>query len=488
MVNTRDIPRLGDRRASWETEGWGDGMSYTAGAARVDLTPPLTIPYLGGIPRHSPYFGVHDALHARAVAFGEVGGETVIVIAVDALGINNDILGPGRDFTAEVRSAVEQATGVPPTHVMIASSHTHSSPETGDVRPLLDTPGADAWLAEYADQLVTAAVQAFEDRRPVTARRGSGDVVRGTLAVNRGSWAYPDPAAAPDDPEVSVLVLEAPDWCAVLYNFATHPVIVQVQPYASADFPGVSSDFVERNVPGCRAALFLQGACGNLAPPPDPLTHDGWAWRSPFDAEYELVPENVRDAFAHTERLGMALGTRVVEIVQGADAPVSGPVAALAEQLDVASRELPERAPFQEELDARTRALADAIAADAPKATIVALTEQVQETEEQLVAIDRGTDPISAEVQVLRLGDVALAGLPGEPFVELGLALKDLSHDERHVVPVGYANDYLGYLTDPDAWDRPIYEVSLGAWTRIGRFGGSGLTALAADLVDRLWS
>ncbi|WP_433260048.1 hypothetical protein ACQPZF_22830 [Actinosynnema sp. CS-041913] len=462
-------------------------MAYTAGSAKVDLTPPLTIPYLGGLPRHSPYFGVHDAPHARAVAFGEDGGETVVVIAVDALGINNDILGPGRHFTDEVRNAIEQATGIPPTHVMIASSHTHSSPETGDVRRLLDTPGADEWLARFADQLVTAAVQAFDSRRPVIARRGSGDVVRGTLAVNRGAWAYPDPAAAPDDPEVSVLVLEAPDWCAVLYNFASHPVLVQVQPYASADFPGVASDFVERNVPGCQAALFLQGACGNQEPPPDPLTHDGGVWRSPFDAEHDLVPENVRDAFAHAERIGLALGTKVVEVVRGADTPVSGPVSALSERLDVASRELPDRGPFQAELDARAQALADAIAGGAPKATVVRLSEQVQETEEQLVAIDRGADPISAEVQVLRLGDVALAGLPGEPFVELGLGLKELSDDGRQVLPVGYANDYLGYLTDPEAWDRPIYEVSLGAWTRIGRFGGSELTSLAVDLVDRLW-
>ncbi|GLZ42858.1 hypothetical protein [Actinokineospora sp. NBRC 105648] len=463
-------------------------MSYTAGAAKVDLTPPLTIPYLGGLPRHSPYSGVHDALYARAVAFGEVGGETVIVIAVDALGINNRILGADRDFTAEVRAAVERATGVPPTHVMIASSHTHASPETADFRPLLDTPGAREWLASYADQITAAAVQAFAGRRPVTARRGRGGVVPGALAVNRNAWSYPDPGAAPEDPEVSVLVLEAPGWSAVLYNFASHPVNVQVQPFASADYPGVTSDFVERNVPGCRAALFLQGASGNLNPPRDPLTHDGATWRSPYDAEHELVLDNVRNLFSYAQGMGLVLGLRVVDLVRGADTAVSGPVAAESERLLVDSRDLPDREPFDAEWAARRQALDDAVAAGAPNAEVLSLTERVQEVEEQLVAIDRGTDPISAEVQVLRLGDVALAGLPGEPFVELGLTLKALSDDARLVLPVGYANDYLGYLTDPDAWDRPIYEVSLGAWTRVGRHGGTDLTTRAADLVDRLWS
>ncbi|MEV0675111.1 neutral/alkaline non-lysosomal ceramidase N-terminal domain-containing protein [Actinosynnema sp. NPDC050436] len=464
-------------------------MAYAAGAAKVDLTPPTTIPYLGGLPRHSPYAGVHDALHARAVAFGETGGETVVLVSVDALGINNAILGPGRHFTDEVRAAIEAATGVPPSHVMVTSSHTHSSPETADFRPLLDTPGAGAWLEGFAGSLVDAAVRAVEDMRPVTARRGTGEVLRGTLAINRNSWSYPDPDAAPDDPELDVLVLEAPGWSAVLYSFATHPVIVQVQPYASADFPGVASDLVERNVPGCRAALFLQGACGNLAPPPDPLTHDeNGSWRSPFDAEHELVPDNVLDAFAHAERMGMALGVRVVEVVEEADHVVSGPVAARSQRIDVASRDLPDRAPFQAELEARRQALAEAVASGAPRLAVVALTEQVQSTEEELVAIDRGTDPIPAEVQVLRLGDVACAGLPGEPFVELGLGLKALSDDGRRVLAVGYANDYLGYLTDPDAWDRPLYEVSLGAWTRVGRTGGAELAGLAAALVDQLWS
>jgi hypothetical protein len=42
-----------------------------AGSARVDITPPLTIPYLGYEPRHALFEGMHDPLYARAVALDD---------------------------------------------------------------------------------------------------------------------------------------------------------------------------------------------------------------------------------------------------------------------------------------------------------------------------------------------------------------------------------------------------------------------------------
>ncbi|MEV6716171.1 hypothetical protein AB0M48_29465 [Lentzea sp. NPDC051208] len=417
---------------------------------------------------------MHDPLFVRATAI--TGGDTVIVIAVDSLGINNDILGPGRDFTAEVRERVQQQTGVPPTHVMIASSHTHSSPETGDVRPFPD----QEWLETFRDRIVQAAREAVESRRPVTATIGRGAVLPGTLAINRNGHVYP--GIPPQDPEVTVVRFRGDEWSSVFYHFTTHPVYVQVQPFVSADFPGVTSAMLELNEPHCQAALFLPGAAGNQAPPPDPLTHGG----ARFDEENNPDFEVIRNLFAHTARMGMYLAQTALDVP--GETELSGPVTAARRTVRVDSRDLPDRGPFEAELIGRRRALADAIGRNAPKAEIVRLTQRVQDVEETLVAIDRGTDPIDAEVQVLRIGGLALAGLPGEPFVELGFQLKSMSGDGRTVLPVGYANDYLGYLTYPEAWDTPVYEVSLGPWTRIGRFGGQQLTDTAKALVDELWT
>src|SRR5262245_25932965 len=194
--------------------------SLRAGTAKVDITPPLTIPSLGYEPRHAFFHGIHDPLHARAVALDD-GVTQVIILAVDSIGYSNAILGPGRNFTAEVRQRIQQRTGVPAAHMMLASSHAHSTPETIHLRRLLDAPAAAPWLEVVMDQLASAASIAFERRTPSKLKVGKGQVHG--LSHNRrvvgedGRIAYgrartteagqPDPGLI--DPEVGVLLLES---------------------------------------------------------------------------------------------------------------------------------------------------------------------------------------------------------------------------------------------------------------------------------------
>src|SRR3954470_20650780 len=92
-----------------------------AGSAKTDITPPLSIPYLGYEPRHAFFQDVHDPLYARAVALDD-GAKQIILIATDALGYSNAILGPARNFTAEVRQRIQARTGVPAANLMITAS------------------------------------------------------------------------------------------------------------------------------------------------------------------------------------------------------------------------------------------------------------------------------------------------------------------------------------------------------------------------------
>jgi hypothetical protein len=98
--------------------------------------------------------------------------------------------------------------------------------------------------------------------------------------------------------------------------------------------------------------------------------------------------------------------------------------------------------------------------------------------------VERGTEPIPAEVQVIRLGALALVGLPGEPFAELGLTIKARSAAAQTLI-CGYANDWIGYLTPPIAWEQGGYEVGLGPWTRVGPQGGNQLVECALKLIAR---
>jgi len=67
---------------------------------------------------------------------------------------------------------------------------------------------------------------------------------------------------------------------------------------------------------------------------------------------------------------------------------------------------------------------------------------------------DRSPKTVEMEVAVLRLGDVGIVGLPGEPFCGIGRLIKKLSPLPL-AIPCGYTNFSFGYITDaPNTGDR----------------------------------
>jgi len=449
---------------------------FQAGTAKVDITPPLTIPYLGYEPRHAFFHGVHDPLYARALAVDD--GETrAVLIAADSIGYNNDILGPGRNFTTEVRQRIQAQTGVPADHIMLASSHAHSTPDTVNIRTLLDTPAAGPWLKVLMDQLASAAIMAMKRRKPSTLKVTTGEVkglAWSRRIIGKDGKIYQWEKRPPDekiadwgstDHQVGVLSFETIDRDSriLVTNFACHAVTVQVQPLASADFPGAAMDLVERTIPGCDGSLFLQGACGDQNP----------------------VGGDTRD-FADVKRYGLMLGGEVIKLASRLSAPSypeSPPIVAVtSEMISLPGRDLPPRGPVQAAYDETDRKLAEAATEEERKR----LAREQRIVEEALIQIDRGCEPVLGEVQVMRLGDVAIVGLPGEPFVDLGLEIKERAA-APHSFVTGYANDYLGYFATPAAWEQGGYEVGHGPWARVGLEATSLLVKKAVEMISELW-
>ena len=77
-------------------------------------------------------------------------------------------------------------------------------------------------------------------------------------------------------------------------------------------------------------------------------------------------------------------------------------------------------------------------------------------------------------LQAVRLGSAALAAIPGEPFVEIGLALKALPGFEL-VFPVALANGYYGYIPLKENFGRGGYETRTGP-----------VSCLSRDAADRI--
>jgi hypothetical protein len=267
------------------------------------------------------------------------------------------------------------------------------------------------------------------------------------------------------DPQVGVLLCECVDGgeSHILLNFTCHPVTVQVQPLVSADYPGVATNLVEQTVEGCHNCLFLQGAAGNINP----------------------MRDDTRD-FSDVKLYGMILAGEVMKIVgslQAPDAPVMGPIlAAASEDLRLPVRDLPDSEPIRTACEEALRNVENATT-DQER---FAASRMVVGHREALALVERGTDPVPAEVQVLRIGDLALASTPGEMFVQLGLEIKRRS-TAPYTFVVELANGWVGYLLDSGGFEAGGYEASVGPWTQVSEDGGRMLVDAAVKLTGGLW-
>jgi hypothetical protein len=75
---------------------------------------------------------------------------------------------------------------------------------------------------------------------------------------------------------------------------------------------------------------------------------------------------------------------------------------------------------------------------------------------------------VRAEIAALRIGNAALVFLPGEPFVETGLAIRRQS-PFRNLFVVGYAGNTIGYIPTNQAFDEGGYEIGPGKWSYLAR-------------------
>lgn len=447
----------------------------SVGSAKVEVTPPLTIPYLAYVPRHEFFEGVHDPLYAKAVVVGD-GRNRVALVSVDMIGLARDVMGGGRDFIAEVRERVESTSGIPAGHVSVSATHAHSTPECLGLRSLIRHPGALSWLETLRDQIVSAVVMADRNREPARLKMAVGqvhEVGRSRRPVGKDgkliAWARAARAGhlvadwGAFDPDVTVLCFETPDGRprTVLAHFACHPVTVQVQPLVSADFPGAAAAFVEQAGIGCEHCIYLQGASGSINP-----------------------VRNTSD-FSDVRLYGRILGAEIVKqvsILQAPGYPVQRSIVAAASELvSLPSRALPDLGPLEQaEREARKAFDQAPTAGERQKAQWAFL-----KAEEQAERTRRGRRPRIGEVRAIRLGECVLIGVPGEPFAELGLEFKKL-HGTARTLCVGYANGYLGYIAPPSGWKLGGYETSLGTWSVVGPGAFAIILQAARRLVRQL--
>jgi hypothetical protein len=411
-----------------------------AGAAAVNITPPA------GVGMAGYYFeraaeGANDDLFAKALVL-EVDGTKVGLVTLD-------LISTTRPMVEAARREIERATGIPAASVMISATHAHTGPVLMDRDPRdPDRKGSKA-TREYSQRLpglIAESVRLAAERLQ-PARASAAEVLEPNLSFNRrfhmrdGSVGW-NPGklnknivrvAGPIDPEVGVIHFETPQGempskpLATYVNFAMHPDTVGGTKI-SADFPGVLALRLAEYKGPDMVTLFANGACGNI-------NHVNVNWADPQKGPAEAA------------RLGNILAGDVLKAWMQLQPASSGPLRVSTETVKLP---LPELNPGDVE---RARADLARYGTQDNRGFM-----QKVEANKILAVAAREGKPHEVEVQVIALGgDAAWVSLPGEIFVELGLAIKQAS-PFNHTFIAELANGSVGYVPNRHAYLEGNYE------------------------------
>ncbi|MCW5560090.1 MAG: hypothetical protein KIT22_19915, partial [Verrucomicrobiae bacterium] len=370
-------------------------------------------------------------------------------------------------------------TGIPESHVLITATHAHTGPELSH-RGARDAftealVGGNPLASDYTASLPERIAESV---RLADAARTNAQLSLATgrcegLAYNRrffmrdGSVGWNPGKLNPDivlpagvtDPELAVLLVEPPHAPAALppayaafINFAMHPDTTGGA-RISADFPGALARRIgDYHGEGC-VTLFANGTCGNI-------NHLDVSW-----ARVQSSPQESR-------RIATILAAAVFQAEKSLRPVPPAPLRVRSEIVPLPLPSVTEAEVAQAGLDART-------AKDSTREGFMKLVRAFKVLD---VAAREGR-PLEVEVQVIALGDeVAWVSLPGEVFVELGLAIKQRS-PFRATLIAELANGSIGYIPDRRAFAEGNYEA---VSARCAPGGGELLVDAAVKLLREL--
>jgi len=359
---------------------FGQSQLY-AGAAVRDITPTwenglLPIP---GIGKNVEMVGVINPIHTRVIAFRQ--GDTRALMICTETG-----KGPLGDRFCQV---ISEHTGIPVEAIFYTTTHSHAAPELvfGDFT-LEEQPGDSntlKWARLTLNSMLDAADEALSSLQPVNAYVGVGESYVG---ANRNyPYTFEDGSHKRNlgpylkgemDPYLFVMRFDDASGkpVAFIMNYACHAVTMigntclDGKPGVDPDFPGQVSRLLEERNPGA-VALWTSGAAGDINPfvsnqimYPDPDTGNG--------VTVHAGETKIRDqvAFIHYDDIKKVLRDRMK--------PLSVEVLAYAED-----------------------------------STVIPVAEGYKEARESL--------------QLLRIGEVAFLGIPGELYSSVGKYVREHS-------------------------------------------------------------
>jgi neutral ceramidase len=384
--------------------------TFKAGADEVDIAAPPGLPLYGYFERMQKYqvaSGTLDALYARVLVL-ETGEKRVALVTLD---LGRTFSQPWLDRlneTAQANSGIDD--------LIVTASHTHSGPNILDQYPDGQLP---QWEIAALEKIARAIHEAAGRLVPARLGIGYGDAYIGynRRQVNsNGSvtmlWSNPDKLpTTPIDPIVTVIRVDRLDGTplAILIDYACHPVVFGPDNLRySADYVGVMLKTVAAEFDGKAICFFLQGAGGDINP------------------YYATTPLN-QGAIEKRDWTGRQLGIEAARIAQ----------------------HIRTQTPSRASLDFADDVIAFPLRWNAQKFhddLVRVYGPAVFQDHAGMLATTPPPPTLALHIATLLINkQIALAGMPGEPFVDFQMNWRDRC-PVRDCVFLGYTNGYFDYL------------------------------------------
>jgi neutral ceramidase len=433
-----------------------------AGVARVVITPPVGIRMCGYTVQEGVSRGIERELTATALVLSGLQSK-VAILAVDILFIQSP-------HVERIRERIGKRLDIPSDHVLINTSHTHLGPTLpgwGQEAPE-QAQLQQRYVEILEESLAGVASVAEEQMRPARLAAGKGSA---PLGINRreklpdGRVIIGENPQGAVDREVDVIRIDdlSGKPIATLMIAGCHTVVLGPRSTVlSPDFVGTARDIVEPAT-GC-LSLFLQGAAGNI----NPACGIGSGGPEQFDDLKRMGAMLAGETLKVWAQLRTHHRRGPRRVVQSVAAISNWSYELLQpESLDffcVAARRkplamapLPDRATAEREVTKQRQVLEQA--RSQPEG-VQNVARRLLERAELVLSHVLDGRPVVRELQVwaMRINDVGLVAVNGEPFAEMSLEVKRRS-PLASTFFLGYSNGCLGYLPTPEAFAEGGMEV-----------------------------
>lgn len=417
-----------------------DSAVLIAGYARVNITPDYAVTMSGyGNDAVRISSGFSSYLYATCVALSD-GEDTVIVIQTDLSQADPDVV-------AEVRGWVKTKHGIPAENVMIAATHSHSSPTVSG------TNASMQYRADLIGWLKEAAGEAITDMKPVSGiyygsqhcpglnfvrhyTTESGVIKGDGLNVLLDSPYTGHTHDADDLMQIARIERDGAN-TIVMANWQSHPHrgTDEASTELSSDIVGVMTAYVEAEMDGVNF-IYFTGAAGNLNP------------------HSRISEENITKDY---KEQGNALGKYAVSILNGEMTKVEGTNVQVTTSTFVAD--------INHEDDYRVEDAQKVIEAweasyDAAEARKVAYTYGMQSFLHAQRIIERSGMGLTQDIvlSAFSVGDFGFVAAPYEMFDTQGVTIREDSPFAATFV-ISCCNGVDGYIPSMEGFQNETYEA-----------------------------